>query len=73
MTVALKNNKKSKHALEAERLARSQGVKPFSIRDAIQDRSITDEELEEFLSWRREIRDAGVEAQKSEFVVRIEY
>ncbi|MFM9904084.1 MAG: hypothetical protein ACKVQJ_05870 [Pyrinomonadaceae bacterium] len=65
MTQALLNNKKSKNLLEAERLARLHGIKPFSMADAVQDPTITDEELEDFLKWRREVRAADVEAQRN--------
>ena len=65
MVVALKNVKKTKHGIDADEIARSKGIKPFDIHEAVEDPCISDEELEEFLAWRREIRKADVEAQKT--------
>ena len=65
MVTALKNKKKAKPVIDVEAIARSQGVKPFNINEPFDDPGITDEELEEFLNWRREIRKADVEAQKA--------
>lgn len=67
MTVALRKNKRSKpvnRESKADRIARLHGGKPFDINEPVEDPSISDEELEEFFTWRRELRKADVEAQK---------
>ena len=51
---------------EIERLAREQGVELFDFDEAFGSGAdaVTDEELEEFLEWRRQVRQADREAQE---------
>lgn len=65
MVVALKNKDKAKSRNNADEIARSHGIKPYDVNEKFEDPEISDEELEEFLKWRREVRKADVEAQKS--------
>jgi hypothetical protein len=67
MPVATRNNKTSKpreRESKADRLARALGGRPFDINEPVEDPGISDEELEDFLEWRREMRKADVEAQE---------
>lgn len=60
MTAALRNNSKPNRRPEmtrAERIARELGGKPFKLEDMPNDPSISDEDLEEFLKWRNEMRE----------------
>ena len=65
MVVALKNSNKVKSRINADEIARSHGIKPYDVNEQFDDPEISDDELEEFLKWRREVRKADVEAQKS--------
>lgn len=65
MVVALKNNNKEKSRIDADEIARSHGIKPYDVDEQFEDPGISDNELEEFLKWRREVRKADVEAQKA--------
>lgn len=54
--------------VEIERIAREQGVKPYDPNEPFDDPGISDEELEEFLEWRRQVRKAGAEANEKEWL-----
>ena len=65
MVVALKNKDKAKSRDYADEIARSHGTRPYDVNEQFDDPGITDDELEKFLKWRREVRKADVEAQKT--------
>jgi cupin superfamily acireductone dioxygenase involved in methionine salvage len=50
-----KNN--NPNVAEIEKLIREQGVKPFDVKEISENADISDNELEKFFNWRREIRE----------------
>lgn len=50
---------------EIEKLIREQGTKPFKVKEISKNSGISDQELESFLAWRREIRESEKEASKN--------
>lgn len=67
MSQTLKKIPDRSHA-ELERMAREQGVKPYDPNEVFEDPGITDTELEEFLEWRRQVREADRESQEKEWL-----
>lgn len=59
-------NKRSRAEIDAEieRIAREQGVKPFDPDEFFEDPEITEQELEDFLEMRRQMRKADCDAQE---------
>lgn len=67
MTAVLRNKQNSKlrgGMTKADRIARELGGKPFDFEDMPKDPGISDGELEEFLKWRKEMREREREAMR---------